>query len=80
MRMIDAVISEKGEPMKGLSNNEDAVKVLHNLKDSLSNRICEIYNMGYKEGFADGQRDAMQRLMDRVLAEGSADEHNTERD
>ena len=63
--------------MKGLSNNEDAVKVLHNLKDSLSNRICEIYNMGYREGFADGERDAMKRLTDIVLAERRNDEPNT---
>lgn len=60
--------------MKGLSNNENAVKVLHNLKDSLSNRICEIYNMGYREGFADGQHDSLQKLIDVVLAEGRADD------
>lgn len=63
--------------MKGLYNNEDAVKVMNTMRDSLTNRICEIYNMGYREGFADGQHDAMQRLTDIVLAERRADEHNT---
>ena len=60
--------------MKGLYNNEDAVKVMNTMRDSLTNRICEIYNMGYREGFADGQRDAMQRLADIVLAERRADD------
>lgn len=60
--------------MEGLYNNEDAVKVMNTMRDSLTNRICEIYNMGYREGFADGQRDAMQRLADIVLAERRADE------
>lgn len=60
--------------MKGLFDNEDAVKVLHNMKDSTYNKICEIYNMGYREGFADGQHDSLQKLIDIVLAEGRTDD------
>ena len=42
--------------------------------NSIDNRLCQIYNMGYKEGFADGQREAMKKLADIVLAERKTDE------
>lgn len=66
--------------MKGLYNNKDAAVVLLDLKNSTSNRICEIYNMGYREGFADGQRDAMKRLADIVLAERENNDNSIKAD
>lgn len=60
--------------MKGLYNNNDAAVILLDLKNSISNKLCAIYNMGYKEGFADGQREAMKKLADIVLAERKTDE------
>ena len=55
--------------MKGLLNNEQAVNVLNNLKGSLDNRIHQIYNLGYKEGYKDGQDDFLRKLTDEILAE-----------
>lgn len=66
--------------MKGLYNNKDAAVVLLDLKNSTSNSICEIYDMGYREGFADGQRDAMQRLADIVLAERENNDNSIKAD
>ena len=31
--------------MKGLMNNEEAVRVFHNIKDSMINPIHQIYNL-----------------------------------
>ena len=55
--------------MKGLNNNEMSVKTLLNLKNSLDNRIHEIYNQGYREGYKDGVTDAMQKIADSILRE-----------
>lgn len=60
--------------MKGLYNHKDATVILLDMKNSISNKLCAIYNMGYKEGFADGQREAMKKLADIVLAERKTDE------
>ena len=68
----------KGEPMKGLLNNGQAVKVLNNLKGSLDNRIHEIYNLGYKQGYEDGEKDGMQAILQRLM-EGSSNMPNVSR-
>ena len=60
--------------MKGLYNNKNAEPVVLKIGNSIDNRLCQIYNMGYKEGFADGQREAMKKLADIVLAERKTDE------
>lgn len=60
--------------MKGLMNNEDAVKVFHNIKDSMINPIHQIYNLGYKQGYEDGHKDYMQSLTEQILAKRRADE------
>ena len=49
--------------MKGFDNNEMSVRTLQNLKNSLDNRIHEIYNQGYREGFKDGQTDMAQTFL-----------------
>jgi len=53
--------------MKGLLNNELSVKTLRNLKDSMDNRIHEIYNQGYREGYKDGLEEATHRIVDKIL-------------
>jgi len=60
--------------MKGLMNNEEAVKIFHNLKDSMIDPIHQIYNLGYKQGFEDGHYACMESLTEQILAERSADE------
>ena len=55
--------------MKGFDNNEMSVRTLENLKNSLDNRIHEIYNQGYREGYKDGVNDAMQKIADSILSE-----------
>ena len=61
--------------MKGLLNNEEAVKVLENLIEAERNRIHQIYNLGYKQGYEDGHYDCIQSLTEQILAERRADEH-----
>ena len=60
--------------MKGLMNNEKAVKVFHKLKDSMIDPIHQIYNLGYKQGYEDGHYDCMQRLTEQILAERDKNE------
>lgn len=76
---MTSVRLEKGEPMKGLLNNDQAVNVLNNLKGSLDNRIHEIYNLAYQKGYKDGynakQDEIIQTLTEQILAERRADEH-----
>ena len=55
--------------MKGFDNNEMSVRTLQNLKNSLDNRIHEIYNQGYREGYKDGVTDAMKKIADNILSE-----------
>ena len=55
--------------MKGFDNNEVSVRTLENLKNSLDNRIHEIYNQGYREGYKDGVTDTTQKIADSILAE-----------
>lgn len=55
--------------MKGFDNNEMSVRTLQNLKNSLDNRIHEIYNQGYREGYKDGVTDATKRIADTILSE-----------
>ena len=66
-------IGGKGEPMKGLMNNEEAVRVFHNLKDSMINPIHQIYNLGYNQGFKDGASEAVQKLVDNIMDKRRAD-------
>lgn len=60
--------------MKGLLNNNQAVNVLNTLKGSLDNRIHEIYNLGYKQGYEDGHYDCIQKLTEQISAEGDKNE------
>lgn len=55
---------KKGEPMKGLMNNEEAVRVFHNIKDSMINPIHQIYNLGYKEGYKDAVEETIRRIVE----------------
>ena len=55
--------------MKGMSNNEQALNTLENLKGSIDNRVHEIYNQGYNKGFKDGVSEAMQKIADSILSE-----------
>ena len=55
--------------MKGFDNNEMSVRTLQNIKNSLDNRIHEIYNQGYREGYKDGVSDAMKKIADNILSE-----------
>lgn len=55
--------------MKGFDNNEMSVRTLENLKNSLDNRIHEIYNQGYREGYKDGVTDTMQKIAENILSE-----------
>lgn len=60
--------------MKGLMNNTEAVDVLENLIGTERNRIHQIYNLGYKQGYEDGHYDCIQSLTEQILAERRTDE------
>lgn len=53
--------------MKGFDNNEMSVRTLENLKNSLDNRIHEIYNQGYREGYKDGVEDTKHEIAKKIL-------------
>lgn len=53
--------------MKGFDNNEMSVRTLENLKNSLDNRIHEIYNQGYREGYKDGAEDTKHEIAKKIL-------------
>lgn len=53
--------------MKGFDNNEMSVRTLDNLKNSLDNRIHEIYNQGYREGYKDGVEDTKHEIAKKIL-------------
>lgn len=57
--------------MKGLMNNEEAVRVFHNIKDSMINPIHQIYNLGYKQGY----KDAVEEATRYAFAPASPDTH-----
>ena len=52
--------------MKGLLNNDEAVKVLEDLIGTERNRIHQIYNLGYKEGYKDAVGEATRRIAEYV--------------
>jgi len=68
-------VLEKGEPMRGLTNNEEAVRVSHNLKDLMIKPIHQIYDLGYKRGYEDGIHACMETLTEQILGERKVDEH-----
>ena len=51
----------KGEPMKGLLNNGQAVRVSHSIKDSMIDPIHQIYNLGYEQGYKDAVEEVTRR-------------------
>ena len=53
--------------MKGFDNNGMSVRTLENLKNSLDNRIHEIYNQGYREGYKDGVEDTKHEIAKKIL-------------
>lgn len=69
--------------MRGLLNNDEAVKVLENLIGTERNRIHQIYNLGYSKGYVDGTVETMGKLAEMIpddILGRRADEPNTERD
>ena len=70
----------KGETMKGLLNNKEAVNTVNRIDSMLENRLHQIYNLGYNQGFKDGASETVQKLVDNIMDERRADESNTERD
>ena len=59
--------------MKGLLNNEQATDTLEGFIGTLRNRIHQIYNLGYKQGYEDGHYDCIQSLTEQILAERKTD-------
>lgn len=57
---------EKKEKMRGISKNEQAFNTLENLLGSIENRIREIYNQGYQQGFEDGVDYVVVNFTDKV--------------
>lgn len=65
--------------MRGISKNEQALNTLENLLGSLENRIREIYNQGYQQGFEDGVDHVVVNFTDKVkdvLLKGEENENS----
>lgn len=52
--------------MRGLLNNDEAVKVLENLIGTERNRIHQIYNLAYSKGYVDGTVETMGKLTEMI--------------
>lgn len=63
--------------MRGLDNNEEAKNLVKNFKGSTENRMRSLYNLGYWQGFNDGQREAVQ-MLERTLMDMTVADHETE--
>ena len=48
--------------MSRLDDNRTALDVFDNMVGSFSNRIRQIYNIGYKEGVKDGKEEVIKSL------------------
>ena len=64
--------------MKGFDNNKEAMQVESNFIGSLSNRIRQVYNLGYKEGLKDGAHQVTQALVEKMLEEQEKENSNDE--
>lgn len=51
-----------------------ASNVENNLKISISNRLREVYNLGYKDGFEDGGAYMLDQLRERVMSDYEEEE------
>ena len=54
---------------RNMSDNEIAINCQDNLISSLKNRLREIYNLGYKDGFEDGGEYMLDQLRLRVMTD-----------
>lgn len=52
--------------MTKFDSNEEAVNLLNNVKGSIENKIRASFNLGYCQGYEEGNRNAVQEL-ERVL-------------
>ena len=52
--------------MSGISKNEQSLNTLENLLGTINNRIREIYNQGYKQGFEDGVDCVTEKFVNKV--------------
>ena len=50
-----------------LDENQEAINLLNNTKGSIENRMRSLYNLGYWQGFNDGQREAVRMLEQTLL-------------
>lgn len=51
---------------KCFDKNKEAVNLLENIKGSIENKVRTSFNLGYWQGWRDGQREAVQ-LLERTL-------------
>ena len=65
--------------MRGLDNNEEAKNLVENFKGSTENRMRSLYNLGYWQGFNDGQREAVQ-MLERALMDMTAEQTEPQTD
>lgn len=62
--------------MKGLLNNQEAVNIVNRIDSMLNNRLHQIYNLGYKEGYKDAVEEATRRIAEYV--NGTMERRNDE--
>lgn len=64
--------------MKRIDNNEEALNNLQNIQSSLGNKIRNIYNLGYREGYKDGTEEILQRIKEDLLGKKFVTEEESE--
>ena len=49
-----------------IEDNKEAMACMENTLGSLQNRMREIYNKGYKDGYRKGSDDELDKLLERL--------------
>lgn len=64
--------------MKRIDNNEEALNNLQNIQSSLGNKIRNIYNLGYREGYKDATEEVLQSIKEDLLGKFVTEEESEE--
>ena len=47
-----------------ITDNKQAKNTLDNMVDSITNRVSEVYNLGYKDGYESGMRNTINEIIE----------------
>lgn len=60
--------------MMSIDTNEQAMDTMRNFMNSSENKIRSIYNYGFKDGYAQGLKDASAEIVRKILEDKGGDD------